>query len=123
MQEIIKTLPANAAAGSAEQKVHDFYESYLDVGAIDKLGLEPARPAYPVEVSRELREAGERVTARLREEHPDIDIAVLNAGTILRKPALDHPDEYWDQVLETNLTAPWMLARRNLSLTVGSLMG
>ncbi|MBB6093217.1 putative endopeptidase [Povalibacter uvarum] len=45
VQEIIKTLPANAPAGSAEQKVHDFYESYLDVGAIDKLGLEPARPA------------------------------------------------------------------------------
>lgn len=45
VQEIIKTLPAEAPAGSAEQKVHDFYESYIDVGAIDKLGLEPARPA------------------------------------------------------------------------------
>lgn len=51
------------------------------------------------------------LAARLQEEHPDIDIAVLNAGTIMRKPALDHPDEYWDQVMETNLTAPWMLAR------------
>ncbi len=45
VQEIIKTLPANPAPGSAEQKVHDFYESYIDVGAIDQLGLEPARPA------------------------------------------------------------------------------
>lgn len=51
------------------------------------------------------------LASRFQAEHPDIEIAVLNAGTILRKPAVDHPDEYWDQVLETNLTAPWILAR------------
>ncbi|HKE96132.1 MAG TPA: M13 family metallopeptidase, partial [Povalibacter sp.] len=43
VQDIIKTVPADAAAGSAEQKVHDFYQSYLDVEGIDKAGLEPAR--------------------------------------------------------------------------------
>lgn len=44
-------------------------------------------------------------------DFPVIDILVNNAGTILRKPAHEHPDEYWDTVLETNLTAPFILSR------------
>jgi 2-dehydro-3-deoxy-D-gluconate 5-dehydrogenase len=42
---------------------------------------------------------------------PEVDILVLNAGTIERKPAVDHADELWDRVLEVNLTAPFVLAR------------
>src|SRR6187402_1857759 len=42
---------------------------------------------------------------------PVIDILVNNAGTIMRKPAAEHPDEYWDTVLETNLTAQFLLSR------------
>lgn len=42
--------------------------------------------------------------------HP-IDILVNNAGTILRQPAAEHPDEYWDKVLETNLSAQFILTR------------
>jgi 2-deoxy-D-gluconate 3-dehydrogenase len=41
----------------------------------------------------------------------EVDILVNNAGTILRKPAVDHPDEFWDTVIETNLTAPFVLTR------------
>ncbi len=40
-----------------------------------------------------------------------IDILVNNAGTILREPAADHPDEYWDRVIEVNLNAQFVLAR------------
>ena len=36
---------------------------------------------------------------------------MLNAGTIERKPAVEHGDELWDRVLEVNLTAPFVLAR------------
>ncbi len=43
--------------------------------------------------------------------HDKIDILVNNAGTIRRKPAAEHPDEYWDEVLEVNLTAPFILSR------------
>ena len=42
---------------------------------------------------------------------PQIDILVNNAGTILRKPAAEHPDEYWDKVIETNLSAQFVLTR------------
>lgn len=44
-------------------------------------------------------------------DFPTIDILVNNAGMILRTPAADHSDEYWDKVLTVNLDAPFILAR------------
>lgn len=40
-----------------------------------------------------------------------IDILVNNAGTILRKPISEHPDEYWDKVIEVNLSSQFILTR------------
>ncbi|MFT3947281.1 MAG: SDR family oxidoreductase [Agriterribacter sp.] len=40
-----------------------------------------------------------------------VDMLVNNAGIILRKPAAEHPDEYWDKVLAINLNAQFILAR------------
>lgn len=40
-----------------------------------------------------------------------IDILVNNAGTIMREPAVNHPDDYWDKVLEVNLSAQFVLSR------------
>lgn len=39
------------------------------------------------------------------------DILVNNAGTIKRKPAAEHPDEWWDEVIEVNLSAQFVLSR------------
>jgi 2-deoxy-D-gluconate 3-dehydrogenase len=36
---------------------------------------------------------------------------VNNAGTILRKPAAEHPDEYWNKVIDINLNAQFILGR------------
>ncbi len=49
--------------------------------------------------------------ARAKAEAPPIDILINNAGTILRKPAAEHPDEYWDKVIETNLSSQFVLTR------------
>jgi 2-deoxy-D-gluconate 3-dehydrogenase len=49
--------------------------------------------------------------SQVQEECPPIDILINNAGTILRKPAAEHPDEYWDEVLEVNLSAHFILSR------------
>ena len=38
----------------------------------------------------------------IESEHSKLDILVNNAGTILRAPAAEHSDEYWDQVIEIN---------------------
>ncbi len=48
---------------------------------------------------------------KVNREAPPIDILVNNAGTILRKPAAEHTDEYWDKVIETNLSAQFVLTR------------
>jgi 2-dehydro-3-deoxy-D-gluconate 5-dehydrogenase len=40
-----------------------------------------------------------------------VDILVNNAGMIMRTPAAQHPDEYWDKVLSINLDAPFILSR------------
>lgn len=48
---------------------------------------------------------------QLKSENPRIDILINNAGMIMRKPAAEHPDEYWDTVLSLNLDAPFILTR------------
>jgi len=50
-------------------------------------------------------------TQRLESAHPVIDILVNNAGTIRRAPAAEHPDELWDEVIEVNLSAQFILTR------------
>ena len=44
-------------------------------------------------------------------EGEPIDILVNNAGTIRRTPAADHPEEMWDEVIETNLSAQFLLTQ------------
>lgn len=44
-------------------------------------------------------------------ENASIDILINNAGTILRSPVAEHPDEYWDKVLNINLDAPFIITR------------
>lgn len=48
---------------------------------------------------------------QVKNDVPVIDILVNNAGTIMRKPAVEHPDEYWDKVIEVNLNAQFILSR------------
>lgn len=48
---------------------------------------------------------------KVRSEHRQIDILINNAGTIKRKPAVEHEDELWDAVIEINLSAQFVLTR------------
>ena len=57
------------------------------------------------------RQAVNSLTKRLASDRIVPDILVNNAGTILRSPATEHPDDWWDTVLEVNLTAPFILSR------------
>ena len=57
------------------------------------------------------REALYDFIAAVKAGFPVIDILVNNAGTILRKPAVEHPDEYWDKVVEVNLNSQFVLSR------------
>lgn len=46
-----------------------------------------------------------------------VDILVNNAGTIRRAPAAEHSDEWWDEVIDVNLSSQFILSR-----SVGSSM-
>lgn len=52
-----------------------------------------------------------RFIANVKSDFERVDILVNNAGTILRKPIAEHPDEYWDKVIEINLTSQFVLTR------------
>ncbi|MFY0598189.1 MAG: SDR family oxidoreductase [Cyclobacteriaceae bacterium] len=49
--------------------------------------------------------------AAVKTDFPVIDILINNAGTILRTPAAEHPDEMWDKVIEVNQNAQFILTR------------
>jgi 2-deoxy-D-gluconate 3-dehydrogenase len=49
--------------------------------------------------------------AKVKGQCPPVDILVNNAGAILRKPAEEHPDEFWDRIIEIDLNAQFVLAR------------
>jgi 2-deoxy-D-gluconate 3-dehydrogenase len=65
--------------------------------------------AYTVNLSE--REALYAFIQKVQAENPIIDILINNAGIIMRKPAAEHTDEYWDAVLALNLDTPFILAR------------
>ena len=52
-----------------------------------------------------------RFISQVNAAHPVIDILVNNAGTVLRAPAERHSDDYWDTIINTNLSAQFVLSR------------
>ena len=57
------------------------------------------------------RESLYKFIKKVKSENLAIDILVNNAGTILRAPAAEHSDEYWDKVIEVNQSAQFILSR------------
>ncbi len=52
-----------------------------------------------------------RFIEQVKADHAVIDILVNNAGMVLREPAERHSDDYWDKIINTNLSAQFMLSR------------
>ena len=65
--------------------------------------------AYQCDFSQ--REALHAFIKQVKVDCPRIDILINNAGTILRAPAAEHSDAYWDTVIEVNLNAQFLLSR------------
>ncbi|MBN8216473.1 MAG: SDR family oxidoreductase [Spirochaetes bacterium] len=82
-----------------------------DGGAVGKRVRELGRAFHPYTCDFGQRGKVKEFCARALAEHPVIDILVNNAGTIKRAPAAEHPDAFWDEVMEVNLAAPFLLSR------------
>jgi 2-dehydro-3-deoxy-D-gluconate 5-dehydrogenase len=65
--------------------------------------------AYRADLGSE--EGANELAAAVLADGLQVDILVNNAGTIARAPALDHGDEQWRRVIQTNLTSPFALTR------------
>ena len=93
----------------------------------DIIGVSATLEPEGSEIGREVRALGRKFKAyqcdfsnrkslyefigEVKKDNPTIDILFNNAGTILRKPAVEHSDEYWDKVVEVNLNAQFILSR------------
>src|SRR5882757_110294 len=61
---------------------------------------------------------------RVAKEHGRCDILVNNAGVgVLRKPLIDLPVEEWDQMMHTNLRAPYLMMRSLAPLMIAARSG
>ena len=62
--------------------------------------------------------------AKVANEHGRCDILVNNAGVgVLRKPLIDLPVEEWDQMMHTNLRAPYLMMRSLAPLMIAARSG
>lgn len=93
----------------------------------DIIGVSASLPLNGSDIENEVNAAGRKFKAyqtdfsdrdnlylfinKVKAENEKIDILMNNAGTIMRKPAAEHPDEYWDKVLAINLDAQFIMAR------------
>ena len=71
------------------------------------LGLGRKFEAFQADFSK--REDIYKFLEAINERH--VDILVNNAGTIRRAPAAEHSDDFWDYVVDVNLSAQFILAR------------
>lgn len=93
----------------------------------DIIGVSNNLPATGSEVSKAVEAAGRKFypyqadfsdrgslyvfLEKVKTDHPRIDILINNAGHIMRKPAAEHPDEYWDTIIDINLNAQFIITR------------
>jgi 3-oxoacyl-[acyl-carrier protein] reductase len=62
--------------------------------------------------------------ATVAKEHGRCDVLVNNAGVgVLRKPLIDLPVEEWDQMMHTNLRAPYLMIRSLAPLMIAARSG
>ena len=69
------------------------------------------RKFYPYSADFSNRDSLYTFLNKVKADHPKIDILINNAGHIMRKPVAEHPDEYWDTIIDINLNAQFIITR------------
>jgi len=98
-------------------------EALAEAGA-DIIGVSASMKSSGEEVAKRVTKLGRKFTGHacdfgnrqslydfIRQANTHIDILVNNAGIIRRAPAAEYLDKDWDEVVEVNLNAQFILAR------------
>jgi len=99
LRQIIEAIPADAAPGSPQQKIRDFYRSYIDADAIERAGLAPAEPGLQSIESAHTHEELSRLMGR-----PDLALKAPVELFISTDPK--DPDRYTVFVTQSGLSMP-----------------
>jgi 2-dehydro-3-deoxy-D-gluconate 5-dehydrogenase len=75
--------------------------------AVEALG----KKFYPYAADFSDRRSVHAFLEKVKADHAQIDILINNAGHIMRKPAAEHPDEYWDAIIDINLNSQFVITR------------
>ena len=79
--------------------------------ALEKAVTKAGKKIYAYQCDLSSRDSVYSFLQKVKADHPRIDILINNAGHILRKPVAEHPDDYWDTIININLNAQFILAR------------
>jgi 2-deoxy-D-gluconate 3-dehydrogenase len=100
---------ATALAEAGADIVSVSYEE--DFSEIEKIVTSLGRKFYGYTSDFSKRDSLYEFINNVKKDVPKIDILINNAGTIMRNPIVEHSDEYWDKVIEVNLSAQFILTR------------
>jgi 2-deoxy-D-gluconate 3-dehydrogenase len=78
---------------------------------LEKAVTQTGRKFYAYQCDLSNRESIYAFLEKVKADHSRIDILINNAGHIMRKPVAEHPDEYWDTIIDINLNAQFILTR------------
>jgi 2-deoxy-D-gluconate 3-dehydrogenase len=78
---------------------------------LEKAVTAAGRKLYAYQCDLSSRESVYAFIEKVKADHPKIDILINNAGHIMRKPVAEHPDDYWDTIIDINLNAQFILTR------------
>lgn len=78
---------------------------------VEKAVLATGRKFYPYNADFSNRDSLYSFLTAVTKAHPKIDVLINNAGSIMRKPAAEHPDEYWDAIIDINLNSQFIITR------------
>ncbi|MEO5823995.1 MAG: 2-dehydro-3-deoxy-D-gluconate 5-dehydrogenase KduD [Vicinamibacteraceae bacterium] len=106
-------LGAGMAAGLAAAGADVILHASRQPAAATAAAIASATGRTPATLTADLadRAATERLMVEAIAVHGRLDILINNAGMVRRRPAVEHPDDDWDTVLEVNLSSIFRLSR------------
>jgi 2-deoxy-D-gluconate 3-dehydrogenase len=102
---------ATALAGSGADIIGVSSKLEASGSELEKAVVKAGKKFYAYQCDLGKRDSIYSFLEKVKADHPRIDILINNAGHILRKPVAEHPDDYWDTIININLNAQFILAR------------